>query len=281
MSIELRRATKSELSKDKRWHLSGVWEVELDHVKLWLQDIANLNVGKANARQDTVLQAGNSLPDEIRARFAAEIDTVDPTLMRAANLGELERSAPSGGLIATFGFLRWVAMSCEVLIFLWLWLIGLGNEVLIVMGFILAAAGFFTGYGAGRLMISHEERLETAELRGWASLFVGILGIVVVAVLRTGGEAEGAFAVVSITTLLALVIALFEALYIFYSSRYKEAHDKMFLCQVWFATAQHQRAYENGLWKGVYETEAGRLLTEHGKTVGQEIPSVPQEGAAK
>jgi hypothetical protein len=175
---ELQRVTRDEVPKEKRWQQDAVWELEFDRIKRWIAEEANSSVGRPETTLDSALQAGASIPDEIRARFGTMGEAVDPTLMKQVALGALEQNSPSPSLISTFGFLRWVAMLCETLIFFWLWLMGFGNEVLIIMGVMLAGSGFLLGLGFGRLVVAHEFGSLSKELKGWASAIVGSVGII-------------------------------------------------------------------------------------------------------
>jgi hypothetical protein len=78
-----------------------------------------------------------------------------------------------------------------------------------------------------------------------------------------GADAEGAFAIVATTVLLALLIAVFEALHSTLADRYRELHEKEFRCQVWRATTEHQRVYTEGLWKTMYEAQVRAIFHDH------------------
>jgi|SRR5215203_3648447 len=260
MLDELRRVAMNEVPKNKRWDPTGVWEEEFNRVSEALGVAANLNFGKFG-RKDDALSAGKGLPEVIVARFGSDATAVDPDVMHQAALGRYAKQAPSLKLILAFSILKWTAMGCETLLFVFLALMGFANYIVVIVGLLLALSGYLMGHGVGNLLVSHEAGGGARSPKGWLYFSVGLLATVGLSVLRASGSEEGIMAAILIPIILAATIALFEALSFVHTLRYKNMWEEMFRAQVWYSIEQHQRRYREGLWRKVYEGEVERAAS--------------------
>lgn len=249
------RVAQSDVPKNKRWQMTGVWEMELDRVTRWLRQIANSNYGRL-ANADDAIEAGKGLPEQIVALFGAQGSAVDPRVLEAASLGTFERSAPSATLLTALSVLTWIAFSSEILLFLFMVILGFANPAVIVIGVLLAVSGYAIGSGVGNLMIASESGHGLKSFRGWTATLLGLLAAVGLSWLRARGVEDEDWAVaIGVPLILVLMIALFEALESTLQHKYKNLWDQMFIAQVWFSTEQHQERYKEGLWTSIYDGE--------------------------
>lgn len=77
--------------------------------------------------------------------------------------------------------------------------------------------------------------------------------------MRASFGGEGAVNVILVTIAIALLIAIFEAAYQYSSEKYSRTWDKMYMAQVWIATARNEKVQESGFWREKYEDEVRRL----------------------
>jgi hypothetical protein len=257
----LNRVAPEDVPRNKVWELAAVWELEVGQVVEWLRTKANANVGRLPSNE-AVLKAGEGLSEEVLARFGAEAPSVDPDILDKAAKGVLGREAPSAKLITASSILKWTAFFSETILFVILQIMGFGNPILILMGVLLALSGYATGYGAGAVLTSHEDGYGMKNLKGWLFLIFGALGAVTISWLRSQGAEEGQAAAVLIPIILVVAIALFEALDLTLSHKYDSLRDQMYKAQAWYASEQHRKNFDSGLWKTIYEREIQGFATK-------------------
>jgi hypothetical protein len=271
----LRRTTRSEIPKAQRWQKSAVWDVERTKIEAWLDEHANAAAGGIDTTYEAALASGAGLAEQVQATFGAEGAMRSAQLINDVETGKVERKAPSEGAIIAIAFFKYVCMSCETLIFVWMYVLGLANPMVIILGVLLASGGFMLGRGGGRLIIHREEEHNLGDPIGWILTIVGIAVIGLISWLRSSGEQEGATAIVTITAVLALAIALFELSHYAMKSHYREQHEKMFLVQQWFATDRATKEYTNGLWKNIYEASVKRHWNQTHTALGNPERVIP------
>jgi len=260
--MQLRRATRDEISLAQRWQIAAAWDVEVERVKNWLHKRANQNLGKPGATVESALADGGNLPDEVRVTYSAQGAQKDVEMLANAADGRIEREAPARGMVIATDLLKWFALLVETAIFVWMVAMGWATAVVIGVGVMLAFFGWLMGDGAGRILMTHEKIGRWIHPRGLIEFAIGTVGVAAISWIRTVGEEEGAMAVVVITGLLALLIATFQAINMVLTEKYRELHQKMFSCQIWFSTDEHIKAVQTGFWKNFYDAEVRALSNE-------------------
>jgi hypothetical protein len=284
----LRRATQNEISRDKMWAIDGVWEVEHNLIEKYLHAAASDNVGnrasqfqRPQERLDAALKDGTGLAERVRHFFPVDSNQ-NARLKHDAEVGELRRQAPSSTGVVFLLVATWLTFSIEVAIFLLMWVLGLGGNLLTVMvGILLAVFGYLAGEGLGRLLTrkSHEQRVLP-----WIFLTSGLVGIIGLTTIRAlaarsaaveGEDVSGLIAVVVTTFLLAMGVAVFHSAHMDRSERRKHLVDDMFLCQQWHSKQNIIRACDSNHWRDVYEDEVHRVMTHEAPP--REVPPVDNQ----
>jgi cytochrome c biogenesis protein CcdA len=269
----LRRATPDEVPKEKLWSLDGVWEIEHNLIERYLHSAASDNVGhraaqfqRPHERLQAALKDGEGLTNRIRNFFPVDVSQ-SGALMREAQVGDLRRYAPSSTNVGFLLALTWLTISIEVAIFLLMWVLGFGGNLLTVLvGILLAVFGYLSGEGLGRILT---RRKNEQRVLPWIYLISGLVGIIGLTSIRAlaarqaaseGEDISGLIAVVVTTFLLALAVAVFHAAHMERSERRKRLVDDMFMCQQWHSKQNIIRACDNDHWREVYEHEVQRIM---------------------
>ncbi len=264
---ELDRVSMATIDKDKesRWNLQAVWAKEKDDINKFIERQANLNMGRLRDKAKAKEFAGD-VWTKIQQAFPFD-DAIDPELLQLAKDGRLRAAAGSSTMITLFGIFRFFAMGLEVAVFAFMWIFGESSPVVIVQGVLLALSAYSLGWGLGEFFISLGRKDPHDVHPAWrtaAALIFGVVGVgVIIAVRVRYQEEEGAFAVVAISLILALVIALFEALYRSMSHNYDRWRHDEFRAQVMFSNEQHNSNEHTGgaTWKKVYEDRVELIAT--------------------
>ncbi len=243
--MDLKRISAADIPPAKRWDIGAAWDTELDRVTAWLRSRAGSNYSKFRSFQEAQ-SAGLALPAEIDAIFGNEV-IVDPEVLLAANRGDFGRDAPPRALIITLNLFKWMLMSAEAGVFFLQWLFGLGNILLILVGLLLAAGAYFVGHGFGDLLCGNKEARRSLLSIGAGTTIVSLL--IAWRAFAAGSQWQGA---VVLPLVLALAVIVSEALYLYYSTRWKALNNEMFRAQIWVSVDRFRKASKEGLWEKIY-----------------------------
>lgn len=280
-SQDLNRVKKQSILEEDHFNPKAVFVTEYKNILAWLREQANNALSPNTATVDSALKLTGSHLLQIQNIFGKS--TVannplakNPSLMTAASRGELAKHAPSRSKITAYRVLMLITAFSELGIGVLLWALGEGNPVVVAIAAFLAAGGWLAGNGLGGIFLQMlkfpENWHDNPEVEGMgkevAKLITGIVITVSLAVLRTGGQEEGALYVVAATILLAALVAMFESLYRYYNDKYDYLHDRMFHCQQWLATEQHEEncAKKDEGYADNYKGFVMSIATEFNKT---------------
>jgi hypothetical protein len=273
--VEFRRISAEEIPAGRRWQMNAAWDIEYNRIREYLQDRANHNVGarisQAPAdRASGAKQDGSVLPADVNAIYGALHWAIDAKSRGQAERGELQRMAPSPVTIRLLAAGTIVTVLLEISIFLVMWILGQGGNLITVgVGALLAGFGYLAGEGLGRLLIGREEETHSGTVLSWIFLtagFIGIVGMTVIRYLAARAAAEegenvgGLVAIVLLTALLAGAVAIFHAAHMERAERYRTLLQKMFGAQLVFATEQAQTNHRNGLWQQLYDNAVDAFI---------------------
>lgn len=278
---DLGRVRREEVPRDREWHLPAVYEMEHRRIESWIKRKAREALAGTRTTLSEALGAAETFSMSVKQIFAVADENRDALLLEKARLGELGREAPSRARRLLVLIMTVVAMALETGIFIAIYLLDPGNFLVIASGVLLAFGGWISGYGTGNIVGFRDEEGRAVRSRGplpWVALVGGAIIILVIGLLRTGGEEEGAFAVVAFTTIVALCIVILEATRTVLADRYRDRSGKMFLCQAWYATERHLESTRSGLWVRIYQEEVKRLKKEEHKALNDEVDD-PAGGA--
>lgn len=272
MSIPLpSKIEQKEIPLGKRWDTKAVFVLETERIKAWVEQLVNNYLAPANATFESVKGAGATANSEVMNTFGTLGEQIDQRLLNEAEMGNLEQAAPQEWRLLAYGFLKWVTALAEVLIFVWSALIGMTNYFVITVGVMLAVVGWILGLGISRLAARGGR-----DLAGWAATVFGMLGILLLSLIRAGGEFEGSFPVIVITVIVALMLAIFTALEAIGKEQLGSLLRQMFICQRWKAAMLHSAACERGHWKVLFEQELERLAATRKKMQAQDNNFIDQ-----
>jgi hypothetical protein len=261
MLQDLRRVRQEEIDSDNRWQLAGAYEAERRQIDNWIKLKAREASSAPEATVKTALDAGGTYVATVASIFGRREEVRDPVLLAKARLGMLAREAPSKASLFMLAAMTIMAMVLELGVFIAIWLYGEGDPMVVVNGGLLALGGWFGGHGAGNLIGFADETGN--RIRGsaanWGAVGVGGLAVSGIALIRASGEEEGAFLVVLFTTIVAVLVAVLEALGTSARDKYRDRWDKMFMAQSWHATERHIEEIGRGYWEKVYDTEVRQL----------------------
>ena len=270
--MRLSRITKTEIPIEERWDVHAAFRHEQARIFQFIEERAGKYLREAHATQGSALDAGEVVQEEIASVFATRKEDGDQTIIRAAATGVLEREAPSRWMLATYGLLRYSAMISIVGLFVLRWILDNAKPHVIIPGILLALSAFLLGIGCGKqFFFSTEDRREESRLN-WLFIVLGAFGVVVIPLLRLRSETTE-YVFFLLETLLALLVATFEALHIAALGRYNKAWDATYLAQLWTATDSHKGDLENGRWLKRYEFEVKRLTRTLGRTLAKDTRS--------
>ena len=88
------------------------------------------------------------------------------------------------------------------------------------------------------------------------------------------------FVVVGITTVIALLIALFGSLGIIAGRKYRECWDRQYACQVTVATELHEKRYSKGEWERQYENRVLMIDDKYREALRKQADSEDQTSEA-
>lgn len=287
MNSELQRVASSEIAESQRWDMHAAWGVEYNRIKQYIEARANHYVG-ARMQQDPADRAygakldGKAVPEDVNAVYGAHPIAVDADLLGKAARGELQSAAPAPGTVQLLAIGTVATAILEVSIFLVMWLMGQGGNLITVgVGLLLAGFGYLTGEGLGRVLIASEDKEQRAGLLAWIFLLSGLLGISGMTTVRylaaraaadEGEQAAGLIALVLLTALLAAAIAVFHAAHLERSNKRRRLVAHMFAAQMYFATKQAQEGHQKGLWTTLYEQAVESLVA--GRPMPPPQPSI-------
>jgi len=245
-----KRIQKHEIKKERHFDYGAVREMESISIKDWLRHEANAPLSVKSPDIVKVLARAPGLIAQIRSIFGVDVGTRNRALMTVAASGELAKHVPASGLIITYLILKWFAFLSEIAIGSALVFSGNANFLIIPITTFLACGGLLMGHGVAKL-ITKASKLPKHwdDVQPEGSLFItmfeiifGILIVVGSAYLRTRGAADAdgsAGSVLIFVVVLALTVAIFEALHKFNNDRYTHLQGRMYDCQLWRATDLH------------------------------------------
>lgn len=282
---ELNRVTSDEIPEAQRWQIHAAWGFEYNRIKRYIEERANHYVG-ARMQQEPSERAvgakidGKGIPQDVNAIYGAMTYAVDADVIGKAARGELHRIAPSPSTVRLLGIGTIVTFILEISIFLIMWLMGQGGNMITVgVGVLLAGFGYLTGEGLGRLLIANDDNEQTAGILAWIFLLAGFIGVTGMTLIRylaaraaaeEGEEVAGLIALVVLTTLLALAIAVFHAAHMERSNKRQRLIAQMFSAQLYFATQQARQSYLANLWTTLYDQAVEALVA------GRPMPTTPE-----
>ena len=280
----LHRVASAEIGESQRWDIHTAWGFEYNRIKQYIEGVANHNVG-ARMHQEPADRAsgakldGQTVPEDVNAIFGALPIAVDADVIGRASRGELHRTVPSPMTVRFLAIGTLATAILEVSIFLIMWLMGQGGNLITVgVGLLLAGFGYLTGEGLGRLLIANEDKEQRAGLLAWIFLLAGLVGISGMTVIRylaaraaadEGEQVAGLIALVLLTALLAAAIAVFHAAHLERSNKRRRLVADMFSAQMFFSTQQARESYQTGLWRKLYDQAVEALVA------GRPMPSMP------
>lgn len=266
----LERIGRSKVPPERRWQINAVWDLEFEQVKRWLEHQARFRTTNTDHGQNinAALTAGPALSDEVAAIFAASPAAVDPVVLRAAHLGELQKAAPSLRSLNVMRIIKIVAAVFETVAFLQAtgWKSLADNYILLILGPLLAVLAWLCGYGLARILMAREQGM--VDTKGRLGFVVGAAGILVAVGARffvgsvgTANKTEIIGATL-LPVLLALAIATLEAIEFPQRRLYEGLHEAMFESQSWFATQKHAAAVKNTLYESMFSSILNRISFE-------------------
>lgn len=289
------RVLRREIPTDSRWVSSAVYTIEEARITEWLQDSADhaLSYQRANDPKEKVLRLALSESTKLTGRlhgvFASKEVQVEPnrSVIVAGRQGDLERQAGSRSLLFAFNVLRWVAFFAELAIFVAMMIVEALSPIVLIQGFLLAASAFILGYGVGMIAIQWDQEEKRGYRVNVLLAILGLVGVVVVVALRFVAATSGteAIFVVVITGVLALLIAVFEAVHLIRTDKYEASVRNMYMFQQWQATLQHRQAYGDGLWAKIYQDRVQQLvgdvedIKEEIRVLGEGVEDAASEGS--
>lgn len=286
--LSLRRVASHEIPDSSRWQINAAWDVEYNWIRQYIADRANHNVG-ARINQTPAERAagakidGKVVPADVNAIYGAMPSAIDADTLGKANRGELERLAPSPVTIGLLAAGTIVTVLLEISIFLVMWLLGQGGNLITVgVGALLAGFGYLAGEGLGRLLIAREDKEQTAGALAWIFFASGLTGIIGMTVIRylaaraaaeEGEEVAGLIAIVILTALVAAAVAVFHAAHMERSERYRKLVAKMYSAQIVFSTQQARENHGASLWTYLYDQAVEALVS--GRSASEVNTNIP------
>lgn len=242
----------NEVPAAKHFVLHAIFDEEHKRVVRWLEAEANEAVRRPDASDDTANAHGRVLLERIRNSYGNLNIDVNRELLARAMDGTLKQHVPNRSLVLTYNGLKWIALTGEILVGLGIWFMGEGTPVLILVATMLALAGWLAGNGVGGLLSRRlgahlPPSLGTPPtLPPYSDIIKVVVGfgtIIGLSYLRAvGEEGEGAITVIGFTVLLALLVAMFEALHGFTSNKYEFLRGQMAVAQRVYAINKHAEA---------------------------------------
>jgi hypothetical protein len=263
----LERIGRDKVPIERRWQINAVWDLEFQHVKRWLEHQARFRTTNTDHGQNAqALSVGPALSDEVAAIFAASPAAVDPVVIRAAHLGELQKAAPSLKSLTVMRIIKLAAAAFETIAFMQAtgWQSLSGNYILLILGPLLALLAWLSGYGAARILMAREQN--TTDAKGRLAFIVGSAGIILAVAARfVVGSSVGTvnkteiLGATLLPVLLALAIATLEAIEFPQRRLYEGLHAAMFESQSWFATQKHAIALKDRLYVSMFASILNRI----------------------
>lgn len=262
--MELHRIGHSEIDRDDHFSIEAVYNAEFQLIVEAIRREANEAMSAPEQTHERALGRMPRVLSHIQSIYAKHPLARDPELLHAAAKGELSKHVPARGTTFTFLFLCLTMALAELGVGIMQYVLGASNLIVILYAVFLIGGGFLLGAGlAGFLRRSfpflprHIDRTPPEERTGMAA-FKFLCGAAIIcglSVLRTGGETEGAGLVIGLTLSLAVLVGVFEALYIYQRDKTAYLRDRMYRCQVWYATEQHGRcAVLGGSYATLFES---------------------------
>lgn len=277
------RCSRNEIPTAKRWEFRAAYELEQKRIKDWLLRSAEDAASEVNATRESVLASGPTRSKELEAEFGTSALAVNAADIKKAESGVFQTEAGSLGLIRVFFAVKLFLVLLEFAIFLLQFLSGsISISGAFLQASILAVCGYALGRGVGEYSIGNEGG--KGGLVSIGPLVVGFCGILAVAAIRAIYTWEGdwssfrdTFTVIVVTTIVAFLIALFQALHQVGEWRYDRSWDRQHRIQIWLASEIHKNNYKRQLWDELYSERVEQLFQERNDVVRREVDTTNEE----
>lgn len=256
------RVRAADLPSEDAFNFGAVHERETARLTAWLQEEANLALGKPNANEMTAFTHGENLVSQINQVFGRNDPARNQELINRASDGRLQAHVPSSGAILAYMMLFLFAFIAETGIGIVQYTSGDSSGIVIAIAVALAIGGAIAGAGLATVLdkaspLPSELGESSPMLGGAASTGIALVGgviIMVAAWMRTGGAENGAdMMIVAFTIAVALMIAICEALWIHKAKRRQFLKEQMFRAQIWFSTDEHKKNCDSDVFLSSYK----------------------------
>lgn len=255
------RVRAADLPSEDAFNFGAVHEQETARLNAWLQEEANLALGKPNATETTAFTHGENLVSQIKQVFGRDDPARNQELINRASDGRLQAHVPSPGAILAYMLLFFFAFIAETAIGVVQYTVGDSSGIVIAIAVALAIGGAIAGAGITTILdkaspLPRELGEASSMLGGAASTGLMLVGgaiIIVAAWVRTAGDENGANMIVAFTIAVALMIAVCEAMWIHKAKRRQFLKEQMLRAQIWFATDEHKKNSDSDVFLSSYK----------------------------
>lgn len=241
------------LPPERHFEIQALFAEERKRLTDWLEKEAAEAMGAPDATIESAYARIPGLLANLDHLYCTKT-AIKPQLLTAASNGTLTGYVPQRALIASHNLFRIIAFFAECALAVALMIMGQATAAFVLASVMLALGGLALGNGLGNLYLRNWFKALPAVLappqQGRATLeYLQVLGGLIViggiSYLRTiGEEGSAVLFVVAVPLLLALLIVLFESLYVLTKAKYEFLRRQMAEAQRWFAIENHRTGIE-------------------------------------